>query len=142
MMSDNGSQLVGAKRELREMIQGWNLKELKELSAEKGMKWQFLTPGAPHQNGCAESLVKSAKIALKRAIGEQILTPFELHACLLEVSSLMNQLPIGRIPNDPDDGSYLCPNGLLGRASSMVPQGPFRETRNPRQSRFRTEDSG
>ena len=45
----------------------------------------------------------------------------------------MNQRPIGRIPNDPDDGSYLCPNDmLLGRATSTVPQGPFRETRNPR----------
>lgn len=45
----------------------------------------------------------------------------------------MNQRPIGRIPNDPDDGSFLCPNNiLLGRALGTVPQGPFRETRNPR----------
>ena len=35
MMSDNRSQLVGAERELREMIQGWNHKELQEFSAEK-----------------------------------------------------------------------------------------------------------
>ena len=98
------------------------------------MKCQFSTPGAPHQKSCAESLVKSTKIALKRAIGEQILTLFELCTCLLEVSNLMNQRPIGKITNDPDDGSYLCPNDmLLGRASSTVPQRPFRETRNPRQ---------
>ena len=38
MMSDNGSQLVGAERELREMIQGWNHKGLKEFSTEKGMR--------------------------------------------------------------------------------------------------------
>ena len=113
MMSDNGSQLVGAERELKEMIQGWNVKELEEFSAEKGMKWQFITPGAPHQNGCAEALVKSAKISLKKAIGEQILTPFELYTCLLEVANLMNQRPIGRVPNDPDDGLYLCPNDML-----------------------------
>ncbi len=38
----------------------------------------------------------------------------------------MNQRPIGRIPNDPDDGPYLCPNDmLLGRATSEIPQGPF-----------------
>ena len=133
MLSDNGSQLVGAERELREMIQGWDDKQLKEFNAEKGMKWQFATPAAPHQNGCAESLVKSTKIALKRAIGEQMLTPFELYTCLLEVANLINQRPVGRVPNDPDDGSYLCPNDmLLGRASSTVPQGPFRETNNPR----------
>ena len=113
MMSDNGSQLVGAERELKEMIQGWNVKELEEFSAEKGMKWQFITPGAPHQNDCAEALVKSAKISLKKAIGEQILTPFELYTCLLEVANLMNQRPIGRVPNDPDDGLYLCPNDML-----------------------------
>ena len=45
----------------------------------------------------------------------------------------MNQRPIGRIPNDPDDGAYLCPNDmLLGRATSEVPQGPFKDTNNPR----------
>ena len=50
-----------------------------------------------------------------------------------EFKNLVNQRPIGRIPNDPDDGSYLCPNDiLLGRASSQVPQGPFRQTQNPR----------
>ena len=133
MISDNGTQLVGAERELREMIQGWNKQELKEFSAEKGMEWKFVTPAAPHHNGCAEAMVKTAKRALKTAIGEQILTPFNLYTCLLEAANLMNQRPIGRIPNDPDDGSFLCPNDiLLGRASAMVPQGPFRETSNPK----------
>ena len=37
------------------------------------------------------------------------------------------------MPNDPDDGSYLCSNDmLLGRASSRISQGPFKETNNPR----------
>ena len=133
MISDNGSPLVGAEQELREMVEGLDTEKLQEFSAERGMKWQFTTPAAPHQNGCAESLVKSCKIGLKKAIGEQVLTPLELQTCLVEVANLVNQRPIGRIPSDPDDGSYLCPNDmLLGRASSTVPQGPFRHTKNPR----------
>ncbi|XP_014673726.1 PREDICTED: uncharacterized protein LOC106813985 [Priapulus caudatus] len=133
ILSDNGTQFVGAERELRSMVQGWSGDRLREFCAERGMEWKFITPGAPHQNGCAESLVKSCKYALKKAIGEQTLTPFELYTCLLEVANLVNQRPIGRIPTDPDDGSYLSPNDmLLGRASSDVSQGPFRETRNPR----------
>ena len=129
-MSDNGSQLVGAERELNEMIKGWNPKELKQFGAERGMEWKFSTPAAPHQNGSAESLVKSTKKALKKAIGEQVLTPFEFYTCLMDIANLS---PIGRIPNDPNDGSYLCPNDLLlGRASPTVPQGPFRKTSNPR----------
>jgi hypothetical protein len=38
LMSDNGSQLVGAERELKEMIKGWNPKELKEFGDERGME--------------------------------------------------------------------------------------------------------
>jgi len=133
IMSDNGTQMVGAARELREMTQGLDAKTLKEFCAEKGIKWIFTTPAAPHQNGCAEALVKTCKSALKKAIGEQTLTPFELYTCLLEVGNLVNQRPIGRVPNDPDDGAYLCPNDmLLGRATSEVPQGLFKDTANPR----------
>ena len=66
-------------------------------------------------------------------MGNHILTPFELYTCVLEIANLVNQRPVGRVPNDADDGAYLCPNDmLLGRASPQVPQGPFRETRNPR----------
>ena len=133
ILSDNGTQLVGAERELREMIAGWNKEKLREFAAEKGIKWQFITPTAPHQNGCAESMVKSCKRALKKAVGEQKLTPFELYTCLLEIANLVNQRPIGRVTTDPNEGSYICPNDvLLGRVSSKVPQGPFKETRDPR----------
>jgi hypothetical protein len=66
-------------------------------------------------------------------MGDNLLTPFELYTVLLEVANIVNQRPIGRPTNDPDDGAYLCPNDLLlGRASSHVPQGPFRKTNNPR----------
>ena len=78
-------------------------------------------------------LVESSKRALKKAIGSQTLKPFALYTVLLEVANLVSQRPISRIPNDPDDSSYICPNDiLLGHASSEVPQGPLRETKNPR----------
>jgi hypothetical protein len=70
---------------------------------------------------------------MKKAIGDALLTPFELYTCVLEAANLVNQRPIGRVPAHPDDGGYLCPNDiLLGRATNAVPQGPFRETRNAR----------
>ena len=78
-------------------------------------------PAAPHQNETADALVKSCKLALKKAIGEHVLKPFELYTCLLEVG------PIRRPINDLNDGAYLCPNDmLLGLSSPEVPQGPFR----------------
>ena len=95
------------------MIEGWDVKQLQEYCSEKGVEWKFVTPSSSHQNGCAEALVKSCKIALKKAVGDQILTPFELYTVLQEVSNLVNQRPIGRPPNDPNDGAYLCPNDML-----------------------------
>ena len=124
---------MGAEKQLQLMIKGWNIQQLKDFCADRGMKWRFTTPAAPHQNGCLEALVKGCKFALKKSKGDQVPTPFELYTCLLEVANLMNQRLIGRILNDPDDGSYVCLNDmLLGRASPEVPQGPLREMKNPR----------
>ena len=61
ILSDNGSQLVGAEKELPQMINGINEEEVQEFCGEKGMQWKFIRSGAPHQNGCAEALVKSCK---------------------------------------------------------------------------------
>lgn len=97
------------------------------------MKWRFTTPKAPHHNGCAEALVKPCKKALMKAIRNQVLSPFELLTYLLGVANLVNSRSIGRVPNDPDDGTYISPNDiLLGRSTSEVPQGPFRRIKNPR----------
>jgi len=133
LLSDNGSQMVGAAREPWKMVQGLDSDQLRDYCAERCIHWIFTTPVATHQNRYAEPLVKSCKRALKKAIGEQVLTPFELYTCLLEVGNLVNQHPIGRVPNDPEDGKYLCPNDmLLGCVTSEVPQGPFNDTKNPR----------
>ena len=47
-------------------------------------EWQFTTPLAPHHNGCSESMVTTTKSALKKVIGDAVLTPFELYTCLLK----------------------------------------------------------
>lgn len=63
-----------------------------------------------------------------------MLTVSELQTVCFEAANLVNERPIGRHPTSPDDGTYLCPNDLLlGRATSRVPSGPFRDALNPRQ---------
>ena len=75
------------------MVQGLDSDQLREYCTERRIHWIFTTPAAPNQNGCAEALVKSCKRALKKAIGEQVLTPFELYTCLLEVGNLVKPTP-------------------------------------------------
>jgi hypothetical protein len=56
-----------------------------------------------------------------------VLTPLELYTCLLEVEVgiLVNQRPIGRIPNDPDSGSYICPNNIVRTINIRSPARSF-----------------
>ena len=128
IFSDGGTQLVGASRELREQIEGLDWEQIRAYGHQEGVEWKFSPGDAPWYNGTAEALVRSTKRALGAAVGESILTFSELQTCMFEAAQLVNQRPIGVLPSTPNDGTYLCPNDLLlGRASSKIPQGPFKE---------------
>ena len=131
--SDQGTQLVGASNELKEAVAGISKQELQRLCAEKDVQWEFSTADGPWTNGVTESLVKSAKKSIEGAIGCQVLTFSQAQTVFFESAELVNGRPIGQHPTDPEDGAYLCPNDLiLGRSSSAIPQGPFKNGKNTR----------
>ena len=114
------------------MTEGWNWSELQQFGVTQGLQWEFTAADAPWQNGASEALIRSVKRAMSAAIGESILTYSELQTVLYEVANLLNERPIGRHPTSPEDGTYLSPNDLLlGRSTSKVPNGPFKESLNP-----------
>ena len=77
-------------------------------------EWHFFPGNAPWYNGTA------TKRALNAAVGDAVMTFCELQTCLFEAAELVNQRPIGILPNNPNDGRYLCPNDiLLGRSSAI-----------------------
>lgn len=128
MFSDKGSQLVGASKELISIVKGLDWNEIQRYGYKHGLEWSFSPGNAPWYNGAAEALVKSVKRSLSCAIGDQILSFSELQTCLFETAQLVNQRPIGSKPCEPNQGGYLSPNDLLlGRSTSEVPQGPFKE---------------
>ena len=134
--SDNGTQLVVASKELKNIVKGLDEAKLKRYGVTHGTDWNFTPADAPWMNGATEALIKSVKKALNAIIGEQVMRFSELQTVMFEAAQIVNQRPIGRNPTNPDDGSYLCPNDLLlGRASPNVPQGPFQE-RTSQQFRF------
>ena len=49
--SDNGTNFIGAEKELRESIEKWNVVNIAAELARKGIKWRFNPPSAPHQDG-------------------------------------------------------------------------------------------
>ena len=44
LRSDNGSNFVGAERELRKEIEAWNKERIQEAVSQRGIRWLF-NPG-------------------------------------------------------------------------------------------------
>ena len=59
--SDNGTNFIGAEKQLREIVKKGNIVNIAAELAHKGIKWRFNPPSAPHQGGIWERLVRSFK---------------------------------------------------------------------------------
>ena len=115
IISDAGSQLIGASKELSQWRQGWDIEQLVRFGAEKGLEWRTIMPSSQHQNGASEILVKLVKGIIKsllRVLGETKLSLNEMNTVMLEVSNLVNQRPIGIKPNARSASDFLCPNSF------------------------------
>ena len=90
--------------------------------ADKGVNWYFNPPSAPHFGGSWESLVKSAKAALRVVLGSTTVKEEVLRTVLTEVMGILNARPLTHLSVDPEDECPLTPNHfLLGRAHPHIP---------------------
>ena len=79
MLSDNGKIFVAANKELCELCKD---PRVKAATADKGIKWIFNPPYAPHFGGVFEIVIKSAKRAITAILSntnvndEELMTAF------------------------------------------------------------------
>ncbi|XP_031639210.1 uncharacterized protein LOC116351270 [Contarinia nasturtii] len=129
VVSDNGSNLVGAHNYIRNIFDSIQ-NNTERLEGEFNLKWNFITPRAPHQGGIYEAAVKSMKHHLTRVIGETTLT-FEEYATLLsQVEACVNSRPLYALSDDPTSLNALTPaHFLIGEALIQLPdEDDYRET--------------
>ena len=63
IMSDNGTNFVGAQKVLLACVESWS-KLAPAVFVQKGIKWKFNPPSASHHSGSWERLVRSDKRVL------------------------------------------------------------------------------
>ena len=120
--SDNGTNFVGAEKELRENIEKWNTINIAVELAHKGIKWRFNPPSAPHQGGIWERLVRSFKRVLYTILGTRRLTDEVLSITFCLVEHALNSRPLTPVSADPSDLGALTPNHfLLGNQARSLP---------------------
>ncbi|KAJ8723413.1 hypothetical protein PYW08_003325 [Mythimna loreyi] len=102
--SDNGTNFVGAAREL----------------ANNGTEWHFIPPHAPNFGGLWEAGIKSTKHHLKRVIGNSTLTYEEMATVLTQIEACLNSRPLSYV-EDQDKMTILTPGHFLIGEPLVVP---------------------
>jgi len=113
VLSDNGTNFVGAVHELNTLFQKLDKDRVIASAANKGIKWLFIPPYGPHFGGVHESMVKSAKRALYRILGNADVNDEELVTAVIGAEGLINSRPITYQSVHPEDECALTPNHFL-----------------------------
>ena len=128
MLSDNGTNFVGAKREMQEQMKAWNQQKINDSLLQKGISWHFNPPAGSHFGGVWEHLIRSTRKILYSLLREQNvkLSEESLQTLFCEVEAIMNGRPLTECPNSPHDLDVLTPNHLLlQRPGESLPPGLF-----------------
>ncbi|KAJ0169355.1 hypothetical protein K1T71_015239 [Dendrolimus kikuchii] len=112
----NGTNFVGAARELKILLTSENSTLQEELSkalATNGTFWHFIPPHSPNFGGLWEAGIKSIKFHLKRVIGDATLTYEELSTVLTQIEACLNSRPLARLDTESDAIEALTPGHFL-----------------------------
>ncbi len=94
IFSDNGTNFVGAERDLCELYQLLKEKPLQDTvhayCLHQDIQWHFSPERAPHFGGLWEAAVKSAKTLLKKTVGLHKFTYEELYTVITQIESCLN----------------------------------------------------
>ena len=128
IISDNGTNFVGAEREFAEHVVAWNKEGIEEHLIQQGIRWKFNQPAAPHFGGVWERLVRSCKKAKYAALGNRSVNVDVLSTTTYFVEQTMNARPLTLVSSDVNDLEALTPNHfLLGNRNVCIPYLPCAE---------------
>lgn len=111
LFSDNGTNFVGAARELKEVYEFLKREKgvIETNLSKRRIEWHFIPPKAPHFGGLWEAVVKITKKHLFTVTQGRILTFEEYTTLLAEIEAILNSRPLSSLPEDPADLSPLTP---------------------------------
>ena len=128
--SDNGTNFVGARRELLQLYSELDRDKIKASTSHQRIKWHFNPPLAPHFGGIHESMMKSAKRVIYAILSASDVTDEELLSAMVGAEDLINSRPITYQSANPKDILPLTPNHFLhgqmgGQFAPPVDDYPF-----------------
>ena len=135
--SDNGTNFVGAERELRESLEQWDQQRIGNRLANEGICWSFNPPTASHMGGVWERQIRTVRRILAGLAPEERLTDEGLRTLFCSAENIVNSRPISPLSEDPSDLEPLTPNHLLQLRFSCIPPGVYSEADRYSRRRWR-----
>ena len=136
LVSDNGTNFVGAYRALGDALSEWNGRhELKTYLLQTSIVWTFNPPAASHMGGVWERMIRSVRRVFNSVIRHRVLDDYEMHTVFCEIEAVINNRPITANSDDPTDLDALRPSDLLSLGSTATP--PPTRSKNHDQYRMR-----
>jgi hypothetical protein len=124
--SDNGTNLVGGEKEIRQSIQEWNQQQIHNFLLQREIKWTFNPPTGSHHGGVWERCIRTVRKILRALVKQQTLNDEALATLMCEVEAIVNSRPLTAVSSDPKDMEPLTPNHLLLlRGQPSLPPGLF-----------------
>ena len=128
IISDNGTAFVRAEREFAKYVAAWNKEGIEEHLIQRGIRWKFNSPAAPHFGGVWERLLRSCKKAMYAVLGNRSVTDEVLSTTMCIVEQTLNGRPLTQVGSDVNDLEALTPNHfLLGYKNVCLPYLPCAE---------------
>jgi hypothetical protein len=127
VMSDNGTNFVGAAEVLKEMYDFLKLQDTQQTisrhyCSSHGITWKFIPERVPHFGGLWEAAIKSMKYHLRRVVGDTKLTFEELSTVLVEIEACTNSRPLTPVSTTEDSIEVLTPGHfLIGQPLEAIP---------------------
>ena len=95
MWSNNGTNFVGAAKEIKKLVRD---PHLADHCNHQDMQWRFTPEHGLHFGGLWEAAVKSFKSCLRRMVGEVKLTDEELATTLAQIEVCLKLRPLTPLP--------------------------------------------
>ena len=114
ILSDNGTNLVGAQAELSRSFRQLDRGKIVAAARRQNIEWKFNPPYGSHHGGLWERMIRTIRqvlVALLFSVSR--LNDDVLHTMFCEVENVVNSRPLTKLSDDIHDDNPITPNHLL-----------------------------
>ena len=118
LLSDNGSNFIGAARELGEWLKGLDQEKITNHLTDRNIIWKFNPPHASHRGGIWERLIRAVRKILNSVAGRQSMDEESLWTYLTQAERIINDRPLTAVREGVGEPTPIRASDLLQPKSS------------------------